>query len=230
MTTAYTTVPVLMDALDKQVDDSNGRLTSLILRVSEAIDRICNRYPDGFVAAETATARLFSGRGGSVLRIDENIGVTALGIKANPGDSEYVDWDADTWIAFSGDPSSPNFNATPYTGLMSAAGSGLVFTGFSGGDDVAWESTRYSLSRHSHYSPALPTVQVTALWGYAEDVPGVIEEACIMQSARIWKRVRGAMADTLTSGEMGQLIYRVKLDPDVENLLKGARMVRVAVG
>src|SRR5688572_14311334 len=119
MTTPYTTPDVLMDAVNKKVDDNNGRLTRLILAVSQALDRICNR-PDGFVAADTATARLFVGTSSGILRIDENVGVTAVGVKANATDPTYVTWDAGDYLAFGGDMAYPDFNRTPYTGLMAA--------------------------------------------------------------------------------------------------------------
>lgn len=228
----YTTVDVLMDAVDKLVDDSNGRITKLITAVSQAIDRICNR-PDGFVAAETATARLFVGTSSGILRIDENVEVTALGIKANATDPTYVSWDADDYLAFGGDGSNPDFNRTPYTGLMAAAGSGLIFTGFYGGDEIAWESGRVGMgmSRLSRRGQIrTPTVQVFARWGYADDVPPIIEEACIIQASRLWKRGQSAFADTLVAGEMGQQLYRVKIDQDLKLLLENGRMIRPAIG
>jgi hypothetical protein len=232
MTTPYTTPDVLMDAVDKKVDDSNGRLTRLILAVSQALDRICNR-PDGFVAADTATARLFVGTSSGILRIDENVGVTALGVKANSTDPTYVTWDAGDYLAFGGDMAYPDFNRTPYTGLMAAPGSGLIFTGFFGGDEIAWESGRIGLGMSRYYSRGqirTPTVQVTARWGYADEVPPLIEEACIIQASRLWKRGQSAFADTLVAGEIGQMLFRVKIDQDLKLLLENGRMIRPAIG
>lgn len=227
----YTTTTALLAAMDKQVDDASGRMVKLITSVSRAIDGICNR-PDGFVAPDVATARVFAGRNRGVLRIDECVAITSVAVKRTATDTTYTAWESDDWIAFSGDETFPNFNRTPYTGIMAAPGSGQWFTGTLGGDEIAWESGRAGsgMSRFRRRGAAPPTCQVTARWGYASTVPPVIEEACIMQCARLWKRVQGAMSDTLTGGEMGQLIYRVKLDPDVELLLKGARMVRPALG
>lgn len=229
MATAYTEVDILMDAVDKKVDDSNGRLSKLILAVSEALDRICNR-PNGFVAASIATPKLYAGRASGVLRIDECVEITAVAAKENALDTAYTAWDEGDWIAFTGDEASPDFNTTPYTGILAAPGSSRHFTGFSGGDAIAWESDRRALARSSRKRAPAPTCQVTARWGYASEVPAVIEQACIIQASRLWKRGQSAFADTLVAGEFGQQLYRVKIDQDLQLLLRDARMIRPAIG
>lgn len=231
MTTPYTTAALLNDAVDKQVDDNNGRITRLILDVSEAIDRICNRYPDGFVAPDVATARTFPGSGTGVIRIDDAVEITAIGVKANASDTSYTTWDADTYLGFSGDERFPDFNHVPYSGIMAAYGSGGIFTSPWGSDEIAWASSRWNgFSRLSRRGPAPPTVRITARWGFAEEIPGPVEEACIIQVSRMWKRAKSAYADTLVGGEMGELTFRVKIDQDLQLMLKDTRMVRVPVG
>lgn len=230
MTQPYTTAELLMDAVDKQVDDSNGRITRLILDVSEAIDRICNR-PDGFLAGDTATARTFPGSGSGVLRIDDAVEITAVGVKENASDTSFTTWDADTYLGFSGDERFPDFNHTPYSGIMAAYGSGSIFTSPWGSDDIAWASSRWNgFSRLSRRGPAPPTVRISARWGFADEVPGPVEEACIIQASRMWKRARSAYADTLVGGEMGNLLFRVQMDNDLKLMLEKARLIRVPVG
>jgi len=76
----------------------------------------------------------------------------------------------------------------------------------------------------------VPTVQITARWGFATEVPIDIKEAAIMQAARWYKRLQSAMADVLASGELGQLLYRKSLDPDIRRLLVDGRYVKPVVG
>jgi hypothetical protein len=75
-----------------------------------------------------------------------------------------------------------------------------------------------------------PTVQVTAKWGYSVSVPPTIEQACLIQAARWYKRALSSFGDTLASPEMGQMFYTKPLDPDVRTLLVDGRMVMPAIG
>ena len=75
-----------------------------------------------------------------------------------------------------------------------------------------------------------PTVQVTASWGYAVVVPDQIKTATIMQTARWFKRLQGSMSDALASGELGQLLFLQKLDPDIAMILKDGRFMHPATG
>jgi hypothetical protein len=95
----------------------------------------------------------------------------------------------------------------------------LVDVTFWPGDSLEGEEVR-----------GIPTVQVTAKWGYSAVVPPTITKACEMQVVRWYKRFEGAMADALASAELGQLLYRQELDPDVKFILVGGRYVKPSVG
>ena len=127
-----------------------------------------------------------------------------MAVKESYNDTAYTTWTGDDWIAFSGSFAYPTFATLPYTAVMTDPnGSYYVFTkGVQG-----------------------PTVQVTARWGYSATPPADIVEACIMQSARWYKRLQSAMSDTLASGELGMLLYRQALDPDIRRILVDGRYI-----
>src|SRR3972149_2829745 len=75
-----------------------------------------------------------------------------------------------------------------------------------------------------------PTVRVTAKWGYAVSVPAQVKEACIIQTARWYKRGQSAWADTVANPDVGQLMYRKELDPDVKFILSDGGFVKPRLG
>lgn len=196
-------------------------LQALLDAATEAINNHCYR-PDGFVAG-SASARPFPGSGGVVQWIDEAAAVTLVEVKQSPSDTVYTAWASSDWIPFTGDEREPNFNLTPYTGIMIAAPS-----------SKAWfTSGRYQGPFWSH-SPVLrprsvPTVRITAQWGYALTVPAAIKQACIIQAARWYKRGASFWADAVANPDMGGLMYRKTLDPDVQEILENGRFVRPAI-
>lgn len=205
----YATVQELAAQINKKAVDDDITLTTLLSAAENTINRFCNRV-DGFVADTVASARLYSGNDKGYLLIDETPEITAVGAKSSTSDASFTAWATTDWMAFNGSSSSPNFNATPYNGIMVNPN----------GD----YSRFYSGIGH------FPMVQVTAKWGWALTVPDDIKEACIMQAARWYKRLEGAMGDALASGDLGQIMYRQKLDPDVAMILVNGRYVRPAVG
>ena len=207
--TSYATVEELRARLDKTGTGDDTVLTALLAASSAAIDRFCNR-PDGFVALDTATARTFAGSGTAIQAIDECTSITL--VESNDGRA-WTAWDADDWLAFRGDPAAPDFAGLPHTGLI-----------------VAYSGTYATFPRLARGGAAPPSVRVTATWGYAATVPPQVREAAVVQAARWWQRGKSAWSDTLGNADLGLLIYRKALDPDVEHMLVLGRLVRVAVG
>jgi len=74
------------------------------------------------------------------------------------------------------------------------------------------------------YLPTLPTVQVTAVWGWPA-VPDDVREACILLAMRQFARYNSALG-VLAFGEMAITVRAV--DPDVRDLLSPYRIVGVA--
>lgn len=212
-TQPYCTVEELKAQIQKNANDSDTVLERIILSASRAIDGHCNR-PEGFIALAAAAPRLYSGSDLEIQRIDECTEITLVEVKVSASDSTFGLWAADDWIAFSGSADSPNFNDTPYNGLM-VSGNGR-FTYFTSG----------KLARR----PGLPTVRVTARWGYADDVPPTVNQAAITLAARWYKRGGSSWADTLAGGDVGMLMFRKSIDPDVQMMLEHARLIQVAIG
>ena len=223
---AYATVEELRAAMVKSSTTSDDTLSDMLDGATRLIDQLCNR-PDGFVALETATERTFAGSGTAVQRIDECAEVTAVAVKDSADDSDYTDWAATDWLAFGGAPERPDFQPTdhnrPYTGLMvELDGDYAVFTS-------GTYTTRRGFRPSTPVKRAVPTVKVTAKWGYAATCPPDVKNACMMQAARWWKRMESAMADTIGSPETGQLLYKQRLDPDIANILVNGRYMRPPV-
>jgi len=232
---AYATVAELKAEIN--LTDSEGKhtasLTRLLDAATRAINRVCNR-PDGFDASSTATVRYYTGSGKPYQEIDECVQVTAVAVKDSASDDEdsYTSWtigtvgtttEADVFPA-TGDPEWPEYNTTPYTLLVIGAN----------GDYSHFPSGRYTT--RGGFRPTtlvargIPVVQVTARWGFAATVPSDIREACLMQAVRWYKRFQSAMSDTLADGELGMLLYRQSLDPDIRRILVDGRYIRPPTG
>lgn len=97
--------------------------------------------------------------------------------------------------------------------------------------ETAWETTAvdtqpypgpYQVLRPRN-GKSFPThryaVQVTGLWGFGGDVPPAIREACLLQSARLYKR-KDAPFGVAGNAEHGQLQTISSVDPDVKELIK----------
>ena len=231
---AYATVAELKAEIN--LTDSEGKhtasLTRLLYAATRAINRVCNR-PDGFDASSTATVRYYTGSGKPYQEIDECVQVTAVAVKDSASDDEdsYTSWtigtvgtttEADVFPA-TGDPEWPEYNTTPYTLLI--IGANGDYSIFPSGQFT----TRGGFKPLTLVARGIPVVEVTARWGFSDDTPDDIKEACIMQAARWWKRLQSAMADTVAGPDFGTLLYR-KLDPDIEALLKAGRYYRPPTG
>jgi len=202
--------------------DSDAALAIIIEAASRTIDRHCNR-PDGFVALSVAAARVYAGQGKPYLLIDECTEITLVAVKDSSTDTTYTSWAATDWLKARGDPEDPDFNHTPYDLLLVLpTGNYSVFMNgqFTGKRGFPPETETPFM---------IPTVQVTAKWGYATTVPGQIKQATIALAARWWKQGKGAWADTLASPELGQLIYR-KENVDIRMMLVESRFVKPAIG
>lgn len=236
-TQIYGTVADLRARFERTRAASDPWLLQLLTAASRSIDNACNRRLDGFVTEEDPTARVFPGSGMPIQRIDECTSVTTVAVKEARSDTAYTAWVPTDWLLFRGDPRWPEFNIPPYDELMVEPGGNhsAFLSGASGGGssmDRFFPSTR--VPARLRYSPrsaySVPTVQVTARWGYADTCPDEIREAAVMQAARWYKRMQAAMSDVLASAELGTLLYTKSLDPDIKRILVDGRYVRATVG
>lgn len=191
--------------MDVVTNDHDTQFDQIIAAVSELIDRATN-HPDGFIASESAV-RDFAGSGGFYLWIGEAVEITAVETRNG---STYTEWDAADWNGFSGDPFNPNWNGAPYHGVIA-----------SGGAYSAFPSGAYN-----KHVPPTKNVRITARWGYSVTPPGVVREATIIQTGRLYKRAKGAFGDAIANADLGQILYRAKLDPDMISLIERGRLIR----
>ncbi len=224
--TDYCSLSELKQAINKTTNDKDLELTALVTRASRAVDGSLKREDNWFVAlaAGAETARRYAGTGLRYQRIDECVAVTKVEVKSDPTDDEYEEWSSADWLLAAGDPKRPNYNAGPYDLLIvDPCGSYSNFT-----------SGRYAWRRGFRPDPEMresgvPTVRVTARWGYAAEVPDLVKQATLIQAAKWWKRGESAYADSLYNPELGVLRYTKKLDPDVEAIFYRTRFWRVAI-
>jgi hypothetical protein len=225
--TAYATAAEVKSEIGKTTNNWDTVLTNIVIpAASRAIDNYCNRKKDGFVSASVATARLYTGQGKPYLFIDECTSITLVEVKDSATDSTYQTWTSSDWIAFTGDAIDPDFNTLPYTAVMvDPTGDYDIFPS-------GYFSTRRGFKPEIETKRGIPTVRITAKWGYAVTVPSEIKQACIIQSARWFKRGESSWADTLASTEMGNLVFQLRqpLDPDVRMILDSGRFVNVGIG
>ena len=223
--TTYANVEEFRAHVEKTTETSDAVIQQILDAASLAIDNACNK-PDGFCAPAAASARTYTGSGTAVQRIDPcSTAPTLVEVKDSPTDTTYTSWAPGDWIAARGDPEAPDFNHTPYTLLLVDPT----------GDYSHFTSGQFSFQKGFRPDPdvpyrGVPTVRVTAKWGDAALVPPTIRLACIMQAARWFKRGESAWADTVGNADMGQLMYRKSIDPDVSFILREGRLIRPAIG
>lgn len=218
----YATPEELRARIGGDLPTDDMLITELITAVSRLIDDFCNRHEFGFKATDTAIARLYTGYGEGFLNIDENIGVTQVAVKDAVTDADYTAWAAADWIAYRGSRRVPNYNDLPHTSIMvSSVGTKAQFL-----DGRYNTRSGFSVSPDSNLGRQVPTVQVTARWGYADDVPPIIREATIAQASIFYKRGRGNWSDVLRNNEFGEERFVRKLDPAIQLMLQSTRLVR----
>ncbi len=220
----YTTLAKVKAAMDRTVASDDPTISAAITWVSHLIDQFFHR-PDGyFVADAVASARLYAGDGSKVCRIDHCTAVSLVEVKDSPTDTTYTAWAATDWLAGRGDwKRRPDFTGLPKTWLMVEPGGS--YSHFTSGRFLGRRG--FSPDPDDETEIATPTVRVTATWGYAATVPPVIESAATMQAIRTYKRCKSAMADAVGDADLGQLLYRQTLDPDVGLFLKNAHLTKV---
>jgi hypothetical protein len=230
---AYATVAELKNRIDLDAVADDVTLAALIDACERTINRFCNR-PDGFEADAAASARYYVGNGQPYLLVDECVEISEVAVKDSVSDTSYTAWDSPTtnmagdgdWYAGSGDPLVPDFNNLPYDVIFTDINGDYSY--FTDGKTVGlWG---FQARRPDTMRKGTPTVKVTAKWGYSVDVPDDIREATCMQTARWYKRFQGSMSDALASGELGQLMFLQKLDPDVSTILRSGRYIKPTMG
>ncbi len=219
----YCTPLDVRNMTDKVLDDSDAEIEQIALAVTDWLDRTTNRI-DGYAAPTEPTPRTYAGSGQTVQIIDQCIEITEVAVKISPTDTGYAVWAADAWFPFQGQGKLPDLNHLPYNGLMTTAGNGYLFTEslfgntMRGFNDYRWSPTAFR---------RVPTVKVTARWAYSENVPPAIKQACIIETARIYKMGTSFYADALANADLGRLILLNGIHPTTKILLDGLKRIPI---
>jgi hypothetical protein len=120
----------------------------------------------------------------------------------------------------------------------------LVVTAITNGDGTTVPPSAYNLEPLNHtpkYAVVLKqaaevvwrgdaegntegVISVAGSWGFAAETPADIREACLLQSARLFKR-QDAPFGVAGTNAVGEAVLISKFDPDVEALLKPYRRI-----
>lgn len=71
----------------------------------------------------------------------------------------------------------------------------------------------YTFPCHSY------AIQIEGVWGYGDDVPAAIREACLLQAARLYRR-KDAPFGVTGNADHGQLQTISRVDPDIKELIE----------
>jgi hypothetical protein len=184
----------LIDADLMDGDVYQGLLEALVTRASRLIDNWFG-WPENFYVSGAAAARYFDGNGeqefwpGHMAAAPTEVAVAEVGDITN-----YTVWTATDYIVY---PLNAAAEGRPFRSLM---------IDLINGTKTIWY--KYPKS-----------VKITAQWGWSIAAPEPITEACIVQTARWFRRGQQQFQDAGAVTELMQMRYLKKLDPEVELLL-----------
>jgi len=220
--TTYATIEELRSQFGSLSSDKDDFIQRCLNAAAEALDMMCN-WNVPLEAAATASARMYAGTGLAYVMTDPFVSLSTVEIKESPTDAAWTTVTAGTYLPFRGDPRFPDFNKTPYNGVA-LLGSGR--TSFPSGKLESDSGTGLAQAVLGY---GLPTVRITARFGYAASLPPNAKQAVLTQATRWVKRGEAAWADTISKGDMGQLQFRKALDPDVAAMSGQARLVKPTI-
>ena len=226
---SYAGLDQFKNQVDKVKADDDTNIQLLLDAASDGIDRILGRPIGSFVADSSASARVYVGNGLDYVFIDENVEVASVAVKDTYDATTYTAWASTDWNTAGGSPEFPDWNGLPYTFIQIAPGGD--YSRFISG--ITRRSSGRRLRGYQRRRE-LPTIEVTAKWGFSVIAPNPIIEANIAQAARWYKRGKGSWAIIIGSGSMGTNRQKgsatAPLDPDIETMIKKTRYYVPAIG
>lgn len=198
ITNGYTTLATAKVRIGNIPDTADDTtLESIITAVSRWIDAECGRF--FFTATQT---RYYTAYHAVELWIDDALTITSLNSDYD-GDGVYeTTWAASDYYLLPANARNDS-PVQPYSHI------------------------RMSLNGHYSFPQMIPNgVQIVGSWGYDTAVPSVIAEACLLQTARIFRR-KDAPFGVTGSADMGQSMVLPRLDPDVRMMLAPYRRLHV---
>lgn len=204
LSNAYITVDDLVEHLSSMgepVGAEIGLVERVLNAVSRKIDQHCDRR---FYVDSEATARTYAAEDWDVVYVDDISTTTGLVVKTDTSDNGTFDttWSASDYELEPVNARSSSGEAWPYTAIRAV--------------DARWFPAG---NRRS-------SVEVTATWGWPA-VPDAIAEACLLMSARIYRR-RQSPEGVIGFGDFGPIRVS-RIDPDVAMLLDPYRKTPVRV-
>lgn len=209
----YSTTALLKERLSISDTPDDTMLATIITAVSREIDGWTKRRFYTTVADET---RYYTPEFSDVLLPGDIVAVTSLATDAD-GDRTYET----TWATTDYDlePFNASLDGRPYESLRVTPNGRYRFP-VSGGSRMAVTGLGSFFLTSSSAMPARTVtkgVKIVGKFGWSTH-PAVVAEACLIQSARLYKR-KEAPFGVAGSGEFGQTTFIAKLDPDVKTLL-----------
>jgi hypothetical protein len=196
ITNGYTTLSEVKSILRLTDSVDDTLLEVCIESASRQIDTHCERV---FTSGEAT--RVFAPLGGNLCEIDDITSVTS--IKTSSGSDGTFDV---TWTA-------TDYQLEPLNGLL-------------GGLQAPYTRIRAVGDYSFPTSGEEATVEVTGTFGYGEEVPTDVKQACNIMAIRQFKRYDSPLG-VAGFGDIG--VVRVsRVDPDVESLLAPYRKIRMA--
>lgn len=197
----YASVEAIADHLRTpeliESEDRARLLQQLATRASRLIDAWFGYREGAFKAEDTASIRYYPGNNQSELWVDFMAAAPSQVEVAEAGDlTAYTVWAATDYYLL---PVNALADGRPYRSLKI--------------------NSLVSTKPYWYQFEDLPTVKITCRWGWSTILPPMIEEACIVQVARWYKRGEQAFQDAGAVTELMNLRYLKKIDPEVELLL-----------
>jgi hypothetical protein len=205
LTNAYATVAQVKASLriTDSIDDT--LIENAIASASRLIDGYCNRV---FYNMGTS-ARFFAASDPYFCPIDDNITITEVATAVTSNGNYDTIWAAPTAGQNNGDYQTEPLNAAyPTDGIVSPTT----------GVRALWRYLFPTIGANA-------LVRVTGTWGWSA-VPDPVTQACIIQSARIYKR-NDSPTGVMGFGDMGIIRVGSQLDPDVKQLLEPYRRINI---
>lgn len=195
LTNGYTSLAAVryMLGITNAADTGNDTyIEGIVHAVSRSIDEYCHRRFFTTTADET---RYFEGLDHEMCLTDDIITITSLKSDED-GDRTYEI----TWATTDYDPKPDNYSLD--------------------NKPIMW---LVASPNGTHYFPThSKAVQIVGKFGWCAlaNVPDKIAQACLLQSVRLYKRMREAPFGIVGSSDMGTAVVITKFDPDVELLLQ----------
>lgn len=207
LTNVYASVAQVKASLRITDSIDNTLIETALSSASRMIDSYCSRV---FYNMGTQS-RFFAASDPYFCPIDDCISVTQVATAVTSNGNYDTIWTAPTAGQNNGDYQVEPLNAAyPTDGIISP------ITGIR----ALWRYLFPTIGGNA-------LVKVTGTWGW-DTVPDPVIQACIIQSARIYKR-NDSPTGVMGFGDMGLIRVGTQLDPDVKVLLDGYRRVSVGV-